>query len=112
MSQFAIDFEAARSEGDTAAQACTDKAETLGFSTDAARAFVLQWLTEYGASWGEEIVTAARSTGRTDLTAHKDQAWGSVFSSLRGRHRIRCVEIGMRAKGHGTAGARRWALVQ
>lgn len=98
--------------GEAAMQRCTDKAEELGFSTDAARAFVLNWLTEYGPTWGEDITDAAHRAGRPDLVAHDDRAWGSVFSSLARRHRIRCVELGMRRKGRGTAGARRWALVQ
>jgi hypothetical protein len=98
--------------GEQAMQACTDKAETLGFSTDAAKTFVLGWLAEYGPSWGESMVDAAKATGRADLIPHEDRAFGAVFSSLSRQHRIRCVEYGLRVKGNGTAGARRWSLVQ
>jgi hypothetical protein len=117
MMQLTIDdaiaeFDVARFIGDMAGQRCADKAETMGFSTDAARAFVLNWLTEYGASWGEDITDAARKTAREDLSAHDDRAWGPVFASLARQHRIRCIELGMRRKGNGTAGARRWSLVQ
>jgi hypothetical protein len=107
-----LDIEDAIAAGQVAAQHCADKAESLGFSTDAARAFVLHWLTEYGPSWGEDITDAAHASCRADLHAHDDRAWGSVFSSLARRHRIRCVELGMRRKGNGTAGARKWSLVQ
>lgn len=92
-----------------AMEACTAKAAKQGFSTDAARAFVLQQLAECGPSWGEDIVDAAEKTGRADLRAHDGRAWGSVFSIL-ARSRIRCIEYGVRRKGNGTAGARRWAL--
>lgn len=98
--------------GEQGMKACTTKAETLGFSTDSARTFVLNWLVEYGASWGEDIVDAARNAGRSDLVAHDARAWGSVFASLARQHRIRCIELGMRRKGNGTAGARKWTLVQ
>lgn len=98
--------------GDSAAQACTDKAQTLGFSTEAARAFVLHWLAEYGASFGEDIVDGAALSGRADLRAHTGKAWGSVFATLSRQSRIRCIEIGLRRKGNATAGARRWSLVQ
>jgi hypothetical protein len=98
--------------GEQGMQRCTEKAESLGFSTDAARAFVLNWLAEYGPSWSEAIVDGAKATARADLTPHEDRAYGSVFSSLSRQHRIRCVEYGLRVKGNGTAGARRWSLVQ
>lgn len=107
-----LTIEDAIAAGDTGMQRCADKAETLGFSTDAARSFVLHWLTEYGASWGEDMTDAAAKTHRLDLVAHDQRAWGSVFSTLARQHRIRCIELGMRRKGNGTAGARKWSLVQ
>jgi len=112
MTGLQLSIDDAIAQGERAAQACADKAESLGFSTDAARTFVLQWLREYGPSWGEAIVTAAERVGRSDLQAHDARAWGSVFSSLARRGRIRCIEIGMRVKGNGTAGARKWSVVQ
>jgi hypothetical protein len=105
-------IEDAIAAGEQAMQACTDKAERLGFSTDAARAFILNWLAEYGPSWGEDIVDAANASGREDLRTHKERAWGGVFCGLSRTHRIHWVEIGLRRKGNGTAGARRWSLVQ
>lgn len=107
-----LSIEEAMAAGESAMAACTDKAQSHGFSTDAARSFVLHWLGEYGASWGETIVTAAEKTGREDLRGHDARCWGSVFSTLSRQHRIRCIELGMRTKGHGTAGARKWAAVQ
>jgi hypothetical protein len=107
-----LTIEDAIAAGEQGMQACAEKAETLGFSTEAARVFVLQWLAEYGPSWGEDITDAAHKTPCAELHAHDDRAWGSVFSSLARRHRIRCVELGMRRKGNGTAGARKWSLVQ
>lgn len=110
MTQLTIDD--AIAQGETAMQACTRKAEGLGFNTESARSFVLNFLNEFGPSWGEDMVTAAEGVGRSDLTVHDARAWGAVFSSLSRRGRIRCVEIGMRTKGNGTAGARKWAIVQ
>jgi hypothetical protein len=110
MQQLPIDL--AIAAGDAAMQACTDKAESIGFSTDAARSFVLNALAEYGPCWGEGLVDLAHTSGRADLIAHDERAWGTVFASLVRRNRIRCIEYGLRRKGHGTAGARRWALVQ
>lgn len=107
--QLSIDDAIAATE--QAMHACTAKAASLGFSTDAAKTFVLRLLAE-GPSWAEDIVDAAVATGRADLIAHDGRAWGSVFSGLARVHRIRCVELGMRRKGNGTAGARRWSLVQ
>jgi len=107
-----LTLEHALARGEEAMQACADKAEAQGFSTDAARAFILNWLAEYGPTVGEDIVDAAKATGHADLSPHKGQAWGSVFTTLRKSGRIHCVEICLRRKGHGTAGSRRWALVQ
>lgn len=110
MSQLTI--EDAIAAGQESMQECVEHAEELGFSTDAAKAFVLNWLAEYGPSWGEDIVDAAEKTHRLDLRVHDARAWGSVFSGLARQHKIRTVEIGLRRKGKGTAGARRWSLVQ
>lgn len=107
-----VTIDEAIAQGEAAMQACTEKAQSLGFSTDAARAFVLNWLAEYGPTWSEEIVDAAEKAGRSDLVGHDTRCWGSVFSSLARQGRIRCIEIGMRRKGKGTAGARRWSLTQ
>jgi hypothetical protein len=107
-----LSIEDAIAAGESGMQRCADKAESLGFSTDAARTFVLAWLAEYGATWGELIVDGAQKAGRSDLQAHDARAWGAVFSSLSRQHRIRTIEFGLRLKGNGTAGARKWALVQ
>lgn len=100
-------------QGTAAMQACTVKAESFGFCTDAARAFVLGYLQAYGPSWGEDIVEAAANTRRPDLAVHDGRSWGSVFSTLAKRNRIHCLRAdGIRRHGRGTAGARQWALVQ
>lgn len=99
--------------GETAAQACADKAETLGFSTDAARSFVIRWLAEYGPTPGEELVEAARNTRRPDLIPHDGRAFGAVFLTLQRQHRIRCLRSDLpRKHGHGSSGGKLWALVQ
>jgi hypothetical protein len=98
--------------GEQAMQACTDKAQSLGFSTDAAKTFVLGWLAEYGPTPGEDLVDAAERTGRPDLIAHDARAWGGVFASLSGR-RIHCLRSDLpRKRGHGTSGGKLWAILQ
>jgi hypothetical protein len=111
MSQLTI--EDAIAAGQEAAQACNDKAESLGFSTDAARAFVLAWLAEYGPTPGEAIVEAAENTHRADLRGHDQRCWGAVFGKLSRDHRIRCLRSDLpRKRGHGTSGGKLWGLVQ
>lgn len=105
-------MEQAKEQGATAMQACTDKAKSLGFSTDAARAFVLHWLAEYGPTSGEDLVEAAQRTTRSDLQAHDMRAWGGVFAALSGK-RIHCLRSDLpRKRGHGTSGGKLWAVLQ
>jgi hypothetical protein len=112
MTQLSIDF-TPRQRGADAAEACTAKAEGLGFSTVAARAFVLAYLADQGPAWGEDVVDAAIATGCADLTAHDGRAWGSVFSTLSRLHQIHCLRAdGIRRHGRGTSGARQWGRVQ
>lgn len=107
-----LTLEDALAAGDGAMQACTDKAVALGFSTDAAKSFVLNWLAEYGPTPGEDMVEAAGKTGRRDLAAHDMRAWGGVFASLSGR-RIECLRSDLpRRRGHGTSGGKLWSLLQ
>lgn len=61
------------------------------------------------SAWGEDLTDIARAHG---CTPPDDRAFGAVFQSLARRGLIRCVEFGVRRKGRGTAGARRWALCQ
>jgi hypothetical protein len=100
-------------KGEQGMQACADKAESLGFSTEAARAFVINWLAEYGPTAGEDLVEAAEKTGRTDLRGHDQRCWGAVFGKLSKTNRIRCLRSDLpRKRGHGTSGGKLWALVQ
>jgi hypothetical protein len=99
--------------GHEAAQHCADKAQTLGFSTEAARVFVIRWLAEYGNTAGEDLVEAARKTGKPELIPHDGRAWGAVFLTLQRQHRIRCLRADLpRKRGNGTSGGRLWGIVQ
>jgi hypothetical protein len=107
-----LTLEDAIAQGQEAMLACADRAEALGFSTEAARAFVLRWLAEYGPTPGEVLVEAAEKTGRADLIAHDARAWGGVFCGLSGK-RIQCLRSDLpRKRGHGTSGGKLWALLQ
>lgn len=61
------------------------------------------------SAWGEDLVDVARAHG---VVPQDDRAFGSVFQSMARRQIIVCVEYGIRRKGRGTAGARRWRLFQ
>lgn len=104
---------AARLRGEVAGEACVTKAQRVTqFDTEAARAFVLEYLAVHGASWGEDIVDAAIATGQPALISHDGRAWGPVFAWLSGKSLIRCLRAdGIRRHGNGCSGARQWALV-
>lgn len=74
-----------------------------------ARAFVLEYLRQYGATSGEVITDMAIAAG---LAPHDARAFGPVFACLahKNRRQIVCVGLVPRQKGHGTAGGRVWAL--
>lgn len=108
-----LTIEHAIATGHAAMARVTENAERLGFNTDAAREFVVAYLVAHGASWGEDIVDAAKASGLQVLIAHDGRAWGSVFASLARRNVIRCLRAdGIRRHGNGTTGARQWGLVQ
>ena len=102
-----------RAAGEAAARACLEKAVRItDFDAEHARVFVLGYLAANGPSWGEDIVDAARATGRSDLILHDLRAFGQVFATLVRRSRIKCLRSdGIRRHGNACSGARRWALV-
>lgn len=96
--------------GHEMADLCAGKAARVAdFSLEAARQFVLDWLQHNGPTRGEELTVKGREAG---LRAHDERAWGAVFGSLSRRGLIRTVGYCDRARGHGTAGGRIWALVE
>lgn len=76
--------------------------------TDRARACVLATLAASGEMSGEALVYQCKAQGI--VPARDDRAFGPVFHSLARRSQI--VQVGdcLRARGHGTAGGRVWAL--
>ncbi len=110
MNQLSIDFDAARSAGATAAQACTDKAaRTCPEFTRKAQEAILAHLHAVGTASGEVLTDVARAHG---AQPHDDRAFGAVFAVMSRRKLIRTVGFCMRSKGHGTAGGRVWGLCQ
>lgn len=105
---FTIEMPAARMEGERLANLAADKAERdeEGF-TEIARAFVLQYLGQHGASSGEVITDAAKVAG---IRPHDDRAFGAIYAWLSRQNRITAVGWCQRAKGHGTGGGRLWVL--
>lgn len=110
MNQVASDFTAAREQGRTAAEACTDKAErTTSFNTDAAGKFIVGQLVRYGDMSGEMLVDAAIAHGHRP---HDARAFGAVFAGLARKGLIRTAGYCLRTKGNATAGGRVWGLVR
>lgn len=106
--QLSIDFDAARAAGETAANACENKARRIDpeFSEKAERA-ILAHLQAVGQASGEDLTLIAKAHG---AVPHDDRAMGPVFQRLSRRGLIRTVGFCMRSKGHGTAGGRIWGL--
>lgn len=93
-----------------AAAACTAKAERLGFDTAKARDLVLEALRKSPRPMsGEELVDHCVRAG---VIPHDQRAFGSVFARLSKDGLIESAGFTTRAKGHGTAGARLWAVAK
>jgi|GEM_PF-4280513 len=77
---------------------------------DAAEARIVSLLAE-GPATGEHLTTACREAGIVPPGGMDDRAFGPVYRRLATSGRIRQVGMATRVKGHGSAGARLWALV-
>jgi hypothetical protein len=108
MNQIALDFTAARAEGDAAGQRCAAKAARIDpeFSKKA-EAAIMAHLHVVGQASGEALTDIAVAVG---ARPHDARAFGPVFKSLARRGLIRTVGFCTRTKGHGTAGGRIWGL--
>lgn len=92
--------------GRAAAEACAAKAErTTAFSSEVARAVVLELLADGVARSGEQLVDACQRRG---LVPHDARAFGAVFGKLKRDGLIEEVGFVARSKGHGTSGGRMW----
>ena len=110
MNQIAIDFTAAREQGERAAEACTEKAERVSaFDVEGAKRFMLGYLARWGNQSGEQLTDALKAHG---FQWHDARCTGTAFASLSRKGLIRCVGYGERAKGHGGAGLRIWSLAR
>jgi hypothetical protein len=112
MSQLAIDFTAARAEGDRMAGLCLDKAEDNGFDTEAAKRVILELLRANGPTSGEDLTDACKDAGHTP---EDDRAFGGVFLSLSRCKppQIVCLRSDLpRRRGHSTSGGKLWGLAQ
>lgn len=87
--------------------AAVEKKNGDGFGL-AAAALIVSLLEENGRMSGEDLVSTCRDFGIVPAT--DDRAFGPVFATLSRAGRIEQVGHTDRAKGHGTAGGRVWAL--
>jgi hypothetical protein len=101
-------FAAARAAGEKAADACQAKAEAAGWDREAAKVVVMSALGRAGGPLsGEQLVNECIAAG---IVPHDTRAFGPVIASLARAGRIEAVGFAVRQKGHGTAGARLWAI--
>lgn len=101
-----FDWHDARQAGEEAGEACKEKAESQGWDSEAATAFILAYLRQHGPTPGEVLVT---ETSRV-YAPHDARAFGPIFSKLKRRGLIEDCGHARRTKGHGTAGGIIWVL--
>lgn len=101
-------FAAARAAGTKSGEACQAKAEAAGWDREAAKAVVMAALAAAGGPLsGEQLVNECIAAG---IVPHDTRAFGPVIAALARAGRIESVGFAVRQKGHGTAGARLWAI--
>lgn len=112
--QLSIDFDTpslpmARAMGDEGMARALEHAETdePGFS-ERAQKFVLRYLREHQKSSGELITDACKLAG---IVPVEDRAFGPVYSRLLKLNLIHVIGLVPRRKGHGSLGAKLYALV-
>lgn len=103
-------METPREEGDRLAELCADKAENeSSFNREQAGDLIINYLRQVGQPVsGEVLVNHCVQAGQVP---HDARAFGAVFGVLARAKRIVTVGFCTRQKGHGTAGARLWQLV-
>jgi hypothetical protein len=98
----------AKEAGELGSQRAEDRAMTKDPTFSArARAAVIAYLTEHGATSGETITDAIKSGG---IRPPDDRAFGNVYRLLARDNLIRCIGTCIRLKGNHTAGGRVWEL--
>jgi hypothetical protein len=100
MTQATLNFDAPRAAQIAAVAA---KAESLGFDSTAAGAFILEYL-KAGPAFGPDIVDAACLAG---FEPHDRRAFGGVFQGL--AHTGKIVRDGYATRSNGSPGLR-WRL--
>lgn len=97
-----------REVGEVAGTAALNTAQRLvGFNAIAVERFFIDYLSKHGQASGEDLTDAAKNAG---YVPHDDRAFGPIFASLARSRIIRVLDFAERRKGHGTSGARVWAL--
>lgn len=81
--------------------------ETRAGFLDEARQFVIAYLSEHGATSGEQLTTACKAAG---IKVHDDRAFGAVYAGLVRRGVIEKCGSVRRERGHGCAGGNVWGL--
>lgn len=107
-SQIALDFTAARAMGEEGAKRSLAKAERSDpeFSAKAEKA-ILDHLRVVGQCSGEVLTDVAMAHG---ARPHDARSFGPIYSSLLRRKLIQVVGYAPRLKGHGSMGAKIYAI--
>lgn len=98
----------ARELGRAQAAKCEANAVSQGWDSAGATEFILAFLREHGPTSGEVLVSEATKRYRP----HDGRAFGPVFMRLKKAGRIVRCGTAPRTKGHGTAGAIIWKLME
>lgn len=107
-----LGLEIARAEGEAAMVACSDAAERQapGVST-AMYAFLVRWAMqrERGERFTAEAVSDAYAADLSYVQPRDQRAWGSVVTKALNERVIRWIDNnGVRRKGHGSKGCKRY----
>jgi hypothetical protein len=86
-------------------EACAAKAGPDFY--ERAKRGIVDFLSRHGEASGEDITDALKRQG---IIPHDDRAFGPAYFALARTGVIQCVRVGLRRKGHGTAGLRVWRL--
>lgn len=112
MTAVQLGLEIARAEGEAAMNACMDAAERRDPGVSVAMyAFLVRWAMqrERGERFSAEALSDAYAADRSFVQPKDQRAWGSVITKALNARVIRWIDNdGVRRKGHGSKGCKRY----
>jgi hypothetical protein len=112
MSGVQLGLEIARAEGEVAMNACMDAAEHVAPGVAVAMyAFLVRWAMqrERGERFTAEAISDAYAADVSYVQPRDQRAWGSVITKALNARVLRWIDNnGVRRKGHGSKGCKRY----